>query len=64
MYWWPNEILRFQFQLTNGVMDPYRSHMCMTVSCPTAADMPVGGVQVDTSAQSFISTMVISSKNK
>lgn len=64
MYWWPNEIVRFQLQLTNGCMDPYRSHMVFTVSCPSVTDMPVGGVQVDTSAHSFISTMVLSSKNR
>ena len=44
-------------------MDPYRSHLNFTVSSPDSTTMPVGGVQVDTSAQSFISTLVLSSNN-
>lgn len=60
-YWNPNEIVRFLFLLRNGVMDPYRSHIRMQVSIPSTT--LVGGLQIDNSAQSFISQMVISSNN-
>lgn len=44
-------------------MDPYRSHIEITVSCD-ADTLPVGLLQVDNSAQSFIQQLVISSKNR
>jgi hypothetical protein len=44
-------------------MDPYRSHLTFTVVTDPAV-MPVGGLQIDSSAQSFISQTVISSNNR
>ena len=47
----------------DGVMDPYRSHIEITVDCDVKT-LPVGLLQVDNSAQSFIQQIVISSKNR
>ena len=44
-------------------MDPYRSHIEITVQSDTQT-LPVGLLQVDNSAQSFIQQIVISSKNR
>lgn len=44
-------------------MDPYRSHIEITVETDINL-LPVGQLQVDNSAQSFIGQMVISSKNR
>lgn len=43
-------------------MDPYRSHIEMMVSVPVETNA-VGGLQVDSSAQSFIAQTVVSSNN-
>jgi len=43
-------------------MDPVRSHISLSVSVPLEL-CPIGGMQVDSSAQSFISQIVISSNN-
>lgn len=59
-YWQTNEIVRFLFQLQNGVMDPYRSHIELEVEC-FSSDIPVGGLVIDGSAQSFFSQTVITS---
>ena len=45
-------------------MDPYRSHITMQIATPPSNQMPVGGLQVDGSAQSFIDQLVISSKGR
>lgn len=60
MYWQADDIARFLFNIKSGVMDPYRSHIEITVETD-AATHPVGGLQVDNSAQSFISSTVVSS---
>jgi len=44
-------------------MDPYRSHFEITVQCDEET-MPVGKLQVDNSAQSFIQQTILSSGNK
>ena len=44
-------------------MDPYRTHIEITVETD-ASMLPVGMLQVDNSAQSFINQLVISSKNR
>lgn len=44
-------------------MDPYLSHLEITVSTDEKS-LPVGLLQVDNSAQSFIDTMIISSNNR
>lgn len=49
--------------LTSGVLDPYRSSINLTVTTPDATNFPVGGLQIDSSAQSFINQLVISSNN-
>lgn len=46
-----------------GVFDPYRSFIEITVSAPIE-DLPVGLLQVDSSAHSFINQIVIYSNNK
>lgn len=61
-YWNPDEIVRFLLTLKNGVMDPYRSNISFKVSTNSAL-CPVGGLQVDNSAQSFIAQTVVSSHN-
>ena len=61
-FWNPNEIVRFLLQLTNGFMDPYRSHFYMKISC--APQMQIGSLQVDNSAFSFFSQSVVSSNNR
>lgn len=43
-------------------MDPYRSHIQFMVSTNTDIQ-PVGALQVDSSAQSFIAQTVVSSNN-
>lgn len=62
LYWEPDSILRFLVPISKGVMDPYRSHLQFTVSCDVKT-MPVGGLQVDNSAQSFIAQTVVSSNS-
>lgn len=49
--------------MTAGVFDPYRSHIELTVTCDIST-LPVGLLQVDNSAQSFIQQLIISSFNK
>lgn len=44
-------------------MDPYRSHISLKATA-NAADVPVGGLVMDVSAESFISQMVISSNSR
>jgi hypothetical protein len=44
-------------------MDPYRSHIEITVETDENL-LPVGLLQVDNSAQSFIQQLVINSKNR
>lgn len=61
-YWTPDEIIRFLVTIKQGVMDPYRSHISLSVSVPLEL-CPIGGLQVDSSAQSFIAQTVISSNN-
>lgn len=60
-YWTPDEIVRFLINVKTGVMDPYRSHIEVLVSAPS--QMPVGGLQIDSSAQGFIAQTVMSSNN-
>lgn len=43
-------------------MDPYRSHIELVVTVPIES-CPVGGLQIDSSAQSFIAQTVVSSNN-
>lgn len=51
--WVNNDIVRFNFMnMGTGVFDPYRSYIEVTVSTNTT-DCPVGGLQIDNSAQSF-----------
>lgn len=47
----------------SGVFDPYRSYIEITVST-NANDHPVGLLQIDNSAQSFINQTVLYSKNR
>lgn len=62
--WANNDIVRFNFQnMGSGVFDPYRSYIEITVST-NANDHPVGLLQVDNSAQSFINQTVLYSKNR
>lgn len=61
-YWLPDEIVRFLVTIKSGVMDPYRSHIELLVNVPLEM-CPVGGMQVDNSAQSFIAQTVVSSNN-
>ena len=49
--------------LSDGVMDPYRSHIEITVSSDVST-LPVGLLQMDNSAQSFIQQTVIQSNNR
>lgn len=42
-------------------MDPYRSHIVLTATQDSSSK--IGGLQVDNSAQSFISQLVTSSFN-
>jgi hypothetical protein len=44
-------------------MDPYRSHIEITVETNQQV-LPVGLLQVDNSAQSFIQQLVVTSKNR
>lgn len=61
-YWGPDEIVRFLLTLKSGVMDPYRSNISFKVSTNVQL-CPVGGLQVDSSAQGFIAQTVVSSNN-
>ena len=60
MFWQADDICRFLVNINQGVMDPYRSHIEITVEVNTDIQ-PVGGLQVDSSAQSFIAQSVVSS---
>lgn len=62
--WANNDIVRFNFMnMGKGVMDPYRSYIEITVS--TSADYhPIGGLQIDSSAQSFFNQTVLYSDNR
>jgi hypothetical protein len=46
-----------------GVFDPYRSFIEITVSVDIK-DLPVGLLQIDNSAHSFINQLVLYSDNK
>lgn len=62
--WSNNDIVRFNFMnIGGGVFDPYRSYIEITVSCSTNST-PVGALQIDNSAQSFINQIVVYSKNR
>lgn len=62
--WVNNDIVRFNFMnLGKGVFDPYRSYLKITVSC-NKNNLPVGLLQIDNSAQSFIQQMVLYSNNR
>lgn len=60
-YWNPNEIVRFLLNLRGdgAVMDPYRSSIVLDIQANPSVN--VGLLQVDSSAQSFISQSVVSS---
>ncbi len=62
--WANNDIVRFNFMnLGKGVFDPYRSYIEITVSTnPT--NNPVGCLQIDNSAQSFVNQMVLYSNSR
>lgn len=49
--------------LGKGVFDPYRSYIEITVST-NSNDHPVGLLQIDNSAQSFIQQTVLYSNNR
>lgn len=55
-------MIRFYNTIDTGVMDPYRSSLEFTVQV-TPEIQPVGQLQVDKLATSFIEQIVISSKN-
>ncbi len=62
--WSPNDIVRFNFMnLGKGVFDPYRSYIKITVST-NKTQLPVGLLQMDNSAQSFIQQLVLYSNNR
>lgn len=61
VYWQPNDIIRFLLTLTQGYMDPYHSYMSIDVEIDP--QLQIGSLQLDGSAQSFISQVVISSNN-
>lgn len=62
--WSHNDIVRFLFMNTGkGVFDPIRSYIEITVSTDVNYH-PVGLLQVDSSAQSFISQTVLYSDNR
>lgn len=62
--WANNDIVRFNFMnMGKGVFDPYRSYIEITVSTSTTYS-PVGLLQIDNSAQSFISQTVLYSDNR
>lgn len=46
-----------------GVFDPYKSFIEITVSC-NINDLPVGLLQIDSSAQSFIQQFVLYSNGR
>lgn len=62
---WDNkDIVRFLFMNQgSGVFDPYRSYIQFTVST-NSVNNPVGGLQIDSSGQSFIEQTVLYSDNK
>lgn len=47
--------------LSDGLMDPFRSSLRVDVATDVKLT-PVGGLQVDNSAQGFISQLVINSR--
>lgn len=62
--WANNDIVRFApMNLGKGVFDPWRSYIEITVSTNTN-DSPVGLLQVDNSAQSFINQLVVYSNSR
>lgn len=62
--WVNNDIVRFNFMnLGKGVFDPYRSYIEITVHV-NPEDMPVGLLQIDNSAQSYIQQMVLYSNSR
>jgi hypothetical protein len=62
--WANNDIIRFNFMnMGKGVFDPYKSYIEITVSV-NQTDLPVGLLQIDNSAQSFIKQTVLYSDNK
>lgn len=62
--WVNNDIVRFQPQnMGRGVFDPRRSYIEITVSTDSSSH-PVGLLQIDNSAQSFIAQLVVYSNNR
>lgn len=62
--WVNNDIVRFNFMnLGKGVFDPYKSYIQFTISC-NPISTPVGGLQIDNSAQSLIQQMVLYSDSR
>lgn len=57
-YWAPNDVIKIMANITDGLVDPYRSHIEFDVVV-SSDFQPVGLVQVDNSAQSFISQTVL-----
>ncbi len=60
-YWTPNDIIRIMLQLNEGLMDPFRSSIRIDVAVDSTIN-PIGCLQIDNSAQSFINQLVITSK--
>ncbi len=62
--WANNDIVRFNFMnMGKGVFDTYRSYIKITVSS-NKQNLPVGLLQIDSSAQSFIQQLVLYSNNR
>ncbi len=60
-YWTPNDVVRIMLQLNEGLLDPFRSSIRIDVAVDTTTN-PIGGLQIDNSAQSFINQLVVTSK--
>lgn len=62
--WANNDIVRFNFMnLGRGVFDCFRSYIEITVST-NQTNSPVGLLQIDNSAQSFINQLVLYSNGR
>lgn len=62
--WSTNDIIRFNFMnMGKGVFDPYKSYIEITVSTSSTYN-PIGLLQIDNSAQSFINQTVLYSNNR
>lgn len=62
-FWMPNDVVKFMGNINTGLVDFYRSHIEFEIEVTTEM-MPVGGIQLDNSAQSLISQTVLLSEQR